>query len=161
MSSQSAGERLRPRAKNSTNKRDINGHCAGANEQNGTSVSRHEECDHSKLRLLIEPLRNVFQAYCTSCFHQGPKAWTQRAAVRGFWAGMVGAHFTSNGYAHAASLSGYLGPDTPRLRPAEPGSRLQPSRRPGMSILLCFQSARSGTVMQLPPLPPKAPIIHK
>ena len=119
MSSQSAGERLRPRAKNSTNKRDINGHCAGANEQNGTSVSRHEECDHSKLRLLIEPLRNVFQAYCTSCFHQGPKAWTQRAAVRGFWAGMVGAHFTSNGYAHAASLSGYLGPDTPRFPPAE------------------------------------------
>ena len=119
MTSQSAGERLRPRAKNSTNNADNNGHCAGANEQNGTSVSRQEDCDHSKLRLLIEPLRNVYQAHCTNCFYQGPKAWNQRAAVRGFWAGVVSQHFTSNGYAHAASLSGYLGPDTPRYTPAQ------------------------------------------
>ena len=119
MSSQSAGERLCPRAKNSTTNGDSNYHLAGTNEQNCVSVSRQEGCDHSKLCLLIEPLRNVYQAHCTNCFYQGPKAWNQRAAVRGFWQGMVGEHFTSNGYAHAASLSGYLGPDTPRLRPAE------------------------------------------
>ena len=119
MSSQSAGERLRPRAKNSTNNVDSNGHCAGVNKQISVSVIRQQDCDHSRLRLLIEPLRNVYQAYCTSCFYQGPKAWNQRSAVHGFWAGMVHQHFTSNGYAHAASLSGYLGPDTPRYTPAQ------------------------------------------
>jgi len=87
--------------------------------QHSGSVSRHDDCEHAKLRLLIEPLRNVFQAYCTSCFHQGPTAAYPRAAVRGFWAGMVGQHFTSNGYAHAASLSGYWGPENPRYTTAE------------------------------------------
>jgi hypothetical protein len=119
MSSQSAGERLCPRAKNSTNNADSNGHFAGTSGQIHQSVIEHDECDHAKLRLLIEPQRSVFQVYCTKCFLEGPKASNSRSAVSGFWAGMVGEHFTSASYAHAAALSGYWGPETRRYSPAE------------------------------------------
>ena len=82
-------------------------------------LSNEKACEHFKLRLLIDPLKNVYQAYCRSCFFEGPKAGSQRSAVNGFWAGMVSQHFTSNGYGHAASLSGYWGPETPRYTPAQ------------------------------------------
>ena len=96
---------------------------ATSGDFNGTDRSRdlsnEKACEHFKLRLLIDPRNNVYQAYCRSCFFEGPKARSQRSAVSGFWAGMVGQHFTSNGYGHAASLSGYWGPETPRYTTAE------------------------------------------
>jgi hypothetical protein len=76
-------------------------------EHNAGSVSRHEGCAHAQLRLLIEPLTNTFQVYCTTCFLQGPKRPNQTLAVGAFLAAAVDRHFArTESYAHAAGLAG-------------------------------------------------------
>jgi hypothetical protein len=82
-------------------------------EHNAGSVSRHEGCDHPQLRLLIEPLTNTYQVYCTTCFLQGPTRPNQTLAVEAFLADAVDRHFArTESYAHAAALAdctGYWG----------------------------------------------------
>jgi hypothetical protein len=120
MSSQCCGMTA-PSAQSSTNEADNNTHFAGG--QTSKSVSRHEGCEHAQLRLLIEPITNASQVYCTTCFLQGPTCSNQTLAVAAFLGDAVDRHFArTESYAHAAALAGcagYWGPDTRRYSPAE------------------------------------------
>jgi hypothetical protein len=120
MPSQSCGTTV-PASQSSTNEADNNTHFADG--QTTESVSRHEGCEHAQLRLLIEPITNTYQVYCTTCFLEGPKRPNQSLAVGAFLAAAVDRHFArTESYAHAAALAGcagYWGPDTRRYSPAE------------------------------------------
>jgi hypothetical protein len=119
MSSQSAGERLSPAAKTSTNNTASKAHFAGGIEQIHRSVIEPNECEHARLRLLINVDSNGHKVYCLDCFKQGPTATNLPAARRGFWAAGLEEHFVGSGYAHAAVLSGYWGSETPRYPDSE------------------------------------------
>jgi hypothetical protein len=120
MPSQFCG-RTAPVSQSSTNEADNN--TGFVDGQTSKSVSGHEGCDHAQLRLLIEPITNTYQVYCTTCFVQGPTCSNQTLAVGAFLAAAVNRHFArTESYAHAAALAGcagYWGPDTRRYSPAE------------------------------------------
>lgn len=91
--------------------------------QTPISVTRHDGCEHAQLRLLICPITNTYQVYCTTCFLQGPTCSKQTLAVSAFLGVAVDRHFArTDSCAHAAALAGragYWGPENPRCSPAE------------------------------------------